>query len=237
MSPAPRTLFEKIWSRHVVTEGDGDMSLLYVDRLLMHDGAVHTFDRLRKTGRAIRRPEAIAATADHYVPTAGGRAAIADAEVRGMVEAMGRHTAELGIPYFPPGDARQGIVHVMGPEQGFTLPGITLVCGDSHTATHGAFGCLAFGIGSSELEHVLATSCLWQTKPHAMRIRVEGALPARRRRQGRDPRHHRPHQRGRRHRARDRVRGPGHRRDVDGRADDGVQHVHRGGRPCGHGGA
>ncbi len=177
MSPAPRTLFEKIWSRHVVTEGAGEMSLLYVDRLLMHDGAVHTFDRLRKAGRAIRRPDAIAATADHHVPTAGARVAIADAEVRGMVEAMGRHAAELGIPYFPPGDARQGIVHVMGPEQGFTLPGITLVCGDSHTATHGAFGCLAFGIGSSELEHVLATSCLWQQKPRAMRIHVAGACP------------------------------------------------------------
>ena len=177
MSPAPRTLFEKIWSRHVVTEGAGEVSLLYVDRLLMHDGAVHTFDRLRKAGRAVRRPDSIAATADHYVPTAGGRGAIANTEVRGMVEAMGRHTAELGIPYFPPGDTRQGIVHVMGPEQGFTLPGITLVCGDSHTATHGAFGCLAFGIGSSELEHVLATSCLWQMKPRAMRIRVEGACP------------------------------------------------------------
>ena len=178
MISTPRTLFEKVWSRHVVTEGDGGTSLLYVDRLLMHDGAVHTFNRLRNAGRAVRRPEAIAATADHYVPTAGGGGAIADAEVRGMVEAMGRHTAELGIPYFPPGDARQGIVHVMGPEQGFTLPGVTLVCGDSHTATHGAFGSLAFGIGSSELEHVLATSCLWQKKPRAMRIRVDGACPA-----------------------------------------------------------
>jgi 3-isopropylmalate/(R)-2-methylmalate dehydratase large subunit len=174
---APRTLFEKIWSRHVVTEGAGEMSLLYIDRLLMHDGAVHTFGRLRESGRAVRRPDAIAATADHYVPTAGGRAAITDPAIRGMVDEMTRHTGELRIPYFGPGDARQGIVHVMGPEQGFTLPGITLVCGDSHTATHGAFGCLAFGIGSSELEHVLATSCLWQRKPRAMRIRVDGARP------------------------------------------------------------
>jgi 3-isopropylmalate/(R)-2-methylmalate dehydratase large subunit len=174
---APRTLFEKIWSRHVVTEGAGEMSLLYIDRLLMHDGAVHTFGRLRESGRAVRRPDAIAATADHYVPTAGGRAAITDPAIRGMVDEMTRHTSELRIPYFGPGDARQGIVHVMGPEQGFTLPGITLVCGDSHTATHGAFGCLAFGIGSSELEHVLATSCLWQRKPRAMRIRVDGARP------------------------------------------------------------
>jgi 3-isopropylmalate/(R)-2-methylmalate dehydratase large subunit len=177
VSSAPRTLFEKIWSRHVVTEGAGGMSLLYIDRLLMHDGAVHTFDRLRKAERAIRRPDAIVATADHYVPTAGGLAAITDPAIRGMVDEMTRHTSELGIPYFGPGDARQGIVHVMGPEQGFTLPGITLVCGDSHTATHGAFGCLAFGIGSSELEHVLATSCLWQRKPRAMRIRVDGARP------------------------------------------------------------
>ena len=153
-----------------------------------------------------------------------------------MVEAMGRHTAELGIPYFPPGDARQGIVHVMGPEQGFTLPGITLVCGDSHTATHGAFGCLAFGIGSSELEHVLATSCLWQTKPRAMRIRVEGACPPGVAAKDVIP----PSSRASAPpaaRARDRVRGYGHRRHVHGRADDGVQHVHRGGRPRGDGGA
>ncbi|HKZ07091.1 MAG TPA: 3-isopropylmalate dehydratase large subunit [Methylomirabilota bacterium] len=177
MTAGPRTLFEKIWSPHVVAEGAGAMSLLYIDRLLMHDGAVHTFDRLRRAGRAVRRPEAIAATADHYVPTSGGAGAIADPAIRGMVTEMDRHTRELGIPYFGPGDARQGIVHVMGPEQGFTLPGITLVCGDSHTATHGAFGCLAFGIGASELEHVLATSCLWQRKPRAMRIRVDGARP------------------------------------------------------------
>jgi 3-isopropylmalate/(R)-2-methylmalate dehydratase large subunit len=178
VSSSPRTLFEKIWSRHVVTEGAGGMSLLYIDRLLMHDGAVHTFERLRKAGRAIRRPGAIAATADHYVPTATGPGGIADPAIRGMVTEMARHTGDLRIPYFGPGDARQGIVHVMGPEQGFTLPGITLVCGDSHTATHGAFGCLAFGIGSSELEHVLATSCLWQRKPRAMRIRVDGVRPS-----------------------------------------------------------
>jgi 3-isopropylmalate/(R)-2-methylmalate dehydratase large subunit len=177
MTAAPRTLFEKIWSPHVVTEGAGEMSLLYIDRLLMHDGAVHTFDRLRKAGRIVRRPAAIAATADHFVPTAGGPGAITDAAIRGMVSEMDRHTRELGIPYYGPGDARQGIVHVIGPEQGFTLPGITLVCGDSHTATHGAFGCLAFGIGASELEHVLATSCLWQRKPRAMRIRVDGVRP------------------------------------------------------------
>jgi 3-isopropylmalate/(R)-2-methylmalate dehydratase large subunit len=177
MTAAPRTLFEKIWSPHVVTEGAGEMSLLYIDRLLMHDGAVHTFDRLRKAGRIVRRPAAIAATADHFVLTAGGPGAITDAAIRGMVSEMDRHTRELGIPYYGPGDARQGIVHVIGPEQGFTLPGITLVCGDSHTATHGAFGCLAFGIGASELEHVLATSCLWQRKPRAMRIRVDGVRP------------------------------------------------------------
>jgi 3-isopropylmalate/(R)-2-methylmalate dehydratase large subunit len=177
MTAGPRTLFEKIWSPHVVAEGTGEMSLLYIDRLIMHDGAVHTFDRLRRAGRAVRRPEAIAATADHYVPTSGGPGTIADPAIRGMVAEMDRHTRELRIPYFGPGDARQGIVHVMGPEQGFTLPGITLVCGDSHTATHGAFGCLAFGIGASELEHVLATSCLWQRKPRAMRVRVDGARP------------------------------------------------------------
>jgi 3-isopropylmalate/(R)-2-methylmalate dehydratase large subunit len=177
MPAAPRTLFEKIWTPHVVTEGAGGMSLLYIDRLLMHDGAVHTFARLREAGRPIRRPDAIAATADHFVPTATGPGAGGDPGLRALVTEMARHTRELGISYFGPGDPRQGIVHVMGPEQGFTLPGITLVCGDSHTATHGAFGCLAFGIGASELEHVLVTSCLWQRKPRAMRVRVEGARP------------------------------------------------------------
>jgi 3-isopropylmalate/(R)-2-methylmalate dehydratase large subunit len=170
-------MFDKIWSRHVVTEGPGGQSLLYVDRHLLHEGATQGFARLRRAGRTLRRPGTMVATADHYVPTASGGEAASNPEIRGMVEALGRDVAELGITYFGPGDARQGIVHVIGPEQGLTQPGITLVCGDSHTSTHGAFGALAFGIGSSEVEHVMATQCLWQRRPRVMRITVAGARP------------------------------------------------------------
>jgi 3-isopropylmalate/(R)-2-methylmalate dehydratase large subunit len=170
-----RTMFEKIWSRHVVAEGPGGQTLLYVDRHLLHEGSTHAFGRLEKKGRAVRRPEACLATADHYVPTAAASAEITDGEIRAMVESLDRHTGRLGITYFGRGEPRQGIVHVIGPEQGATQPGITLVCGDSHTATHGAFGALAFGIGSTEVEHVLATQCLWQRKPRVMRVTVSGA--------------------------------------------------------------
>src|SRR5262249_1723852 len=124
-----------------------------------------------------RRPPAMSATADHYVPTAGRGAPIPDAEIRAMVAALDRHTRDLGIGYFGPGDPRQGIVHVIGPEQGLTLPGITLACGDSPTPTQGALGALAFGIGSSEVEHVMATQCLWQRRPRTMRVSVSGDPP------------------------------------------------------------
>jgi 3-isopropylmalate/(R)-2-methylmalate dehydratase large subunit len=170
-------MFEKIWSRHVVAEGPGGQTLLYVDRHLLHDGSPEAFRRLRKAGRTVRRPGELVATADHYVPTGAGSEASANEEIRGMVEALARTSRELGITQFGPGDVRQGIVHVIWPEQGLTQPGIVLVCGDSHTATHGAFGALAFGIGSTEVEHVLATQCLWQRKPKVMRITVNGARP------------------------------------------------------------
>ncbi len=170
----PETMFDKIWSRHVVAEGPGGQHLLYVDRHLLHEGSVPAFARLRAAGRTVRRPDALMATADHYVGTGDRSAPPADPEVRGLVEALGRDTAALDIPYFGPTDPRQGIVHVIGPEQGVTQPGITLVCGDSHTSTHGAFGALAFGIGSSEVEHALATQCLWQRKPRLMRVTVAG---------------------------------------------------------------
>jgi 3-isopropylmalate/(R)-2-methylmalate dehydratase large subunit len=170
-------MFEKIWSRHVVAEGPGDRVLLYVDRHLLHEGSTHAFGRLERKGRSVRRPEACVATADHYVPTAPGTGEIADAGIRAMVADLDRHTGRLGITFFGRGEARQGIVHVIGPEQGATQPGITLVCGDSHTATHGALGALAFGIGSTEVEHVLATQCLWQRKPRVMRITVNGTRP------------------------------------------------------------
>ncbi len=176
--PPGRTMFEKIWSPHVVAEDPGGQALLYIDRHLLHEGSTHAFARLAKKGRPIRRPGACIATADHYVATAPGQGT-ADEEIRVMVEDLGRYTTGLGIDYFARGDARQGIVHIIGPEQGITQPGITLVCGDSHTATHGAFGALAFGIGSTEVEHVLATQALWQRRPRVMRITVTGArLPA-----------------------------------------------------------
>jgi 3-isopropylmalate/(R)-2-methylmalate dehydratase large subunit len=169
-------MFEKIWDAHVITEGPGGQVLLFIDRHLLHEGATHAFDRLQAAGRAMRRPDLAVATADHYLPTTPPAAGIPDAEVRGMLASLGRHTGERGIAYFGPGDARRGIVHVIGPEQGVTQPGITLVCGDSHTATHGAFGALAFGIGSTEVEHVMATQALWQRKPRTMRIMLDGTL-------------------------------------------------------------
>ena len=170
------TMFEKIWNRHVVTEGPGGQTLLYIDRHLLHEGSTSAFARLARSGQRVRRPDRCVATADHYVPTTAPGTPIPDAEVRNMVEALARHTGERRIAHFGVGDARRGIVHVIGPEQGITQPGILLVCGDSHTATHGALGALAFGIGSTEVEHVLATQCLWQRKPRVMRITVDGRL-------------------------------------------------------------
>ena len=169
-------MFEKIWSRHGVAEGPGGHVLLYIDRHLLHEGSTSAFGWLAKSGRAVRRPDLTFATADHYVLTSPGTPA-PHTEVRSMVESLGQHTGQQGIVYFGVGDARRGIVHIIGPEQGLTLPGITLVCGDSHTATHGAFGALAFGIGSTEVEHVMATQTLWQKKPKVLRITVEGPLP------------------------------------------------------------
>jgi 3-isopropylmalate/(R)-2-methylmalate dehydratase large subunit len=170
-----RTMFEKIWARHVVAEGPGGQTLLYIDRHLLHEGSTPAFVRLARAGRGVRRPDLSFATADHYVQTSPGAPA-PDAEIRTMIELLGAHTSRLGITLFGQGDARRGIVHVIGPEQGLTLPGMLLVCGDSHTATHGALGALAFGIGSSEVEHVLATQTLWQRKPRTMRIAVNGRL-------------------------------------------------------------
>jgi 3-isopropylmalate/(R)-2-methylmalate dehydratase large subunit len=172
---SPRTLFAKIWARHVVTAGPGEYVLLYVDRHLLHEGSTHAFGRLERAGRTVRRPDLSFATADHYVLTSPGAPAT-DPEIRGMIEGLVRHTAAQGIVGFRVGDPRRGIVHVIGPEQGLTLPGLTLVCGDSHTATHGAFGALAFGIGSTEVEHVMATQTLWQRTPKVMRVTVEGRL-------------------------------------------------------------
>jgi 3-isopropylmalate/(R)-2-methylmalate dehydratase large subunit len=169
-------MFDKIWARHVVAEGPGGQTLLYIDRHLLHEGSTHAFSRLRQAGRRIRRPDLAFATADHYVPTTAREAGIPDPEIRSMIDSLTHSTREREITYFGLGDARRGIVHVIGPEQGLTLPGLTLVCGDSHTSTHGAVGALAFGIGSTEVEHVLATQTLWQRKPKVMRITVNRQL-------------------------------------------------------------
>ena len=172
-----KTLFEKIWDGHLVDESDG-VCLLYIDRHLVHEvTSPQAFEGLRAGGRRVRRPGATLAVADHNVPTTDRAAGIKDEESRIQVEALEKNCAEFGIELYAMNDVRQGIVHIIGPEQGFTLPGATIVCGDSHTATHGAFGALAFGIGTSEVEHVLATQTLIQKPARNMRITVSGALP------------------------------------------------------------
>ncbi len=172
-----RTLFDKIWDGHVVEQNADGTCLLYIDRHLVHEvTSPQAFEGLRVAGRAVRRPDATLAVPDHNVPTSDRRKGIADETSRIQVETLERNCAEFGIPLFGMHDVRQGIVHVIGPEQGFTLPGMTIVCGDSHTSTHGAFGALAFGIGTSEVEHVLATQTLVQTRPRTMRISVDGEL-------------------------------------------------------------
>jgi 3-isopropylmalate/(R)-2-methylmalate dehydratase large subunit len=175
---APRTLFDKIWDSHVVDRQDDGTCLLYIDRHLVHEvTSPQAFEGLRLAGRKVRRPDLTLAVADHNVPTTDRSHGIDDEESRIQVEALTKNCADFAIPYFAMDDARQGIVHIIGPEQGFTLPGMTIVCGDSHTATHGAFGALAFGIGTSEVEHVLATQTLIQKPAKNMRITVEGDLP------------------------------------------------------------
>ena len=172
---APKTLYDKIWDSHVVTEmGDGT-ALLYVDRHLVHEvTSPQAFEGLRLAGRRVRRPEAALAVADHNVPTTDRSRGIDDEESRTQVDTLSENCREFGIELFEMNDRRQGIVHIIGPEQGFTQPGMTIVCGDSHTATHGAFGALAFGIGTSEVEHVLATQTLVQRRSRNMRVTLEG---------------------------------------------------------------
>ena len=177
----PKTLFDKIWESHLVDVQDDGTCLVYIDRQLIHEiTSAQAFDGLRDSGRKARRPEANICVPDHNVPTTPGRGDIADIEneeSRIQLQLLEDNAKEFGLPYIPINDARQGIVHVIGPEQGFTQPGVTLVCGDSHTATHGAFGALAFGIGTSEVEHVLATQTLIQRPAKNMRITVNGDMP------------------------------------------------------------
>ncbi|MBF0370618.1 MAG: 3-isopropylmalate dehydratase large subunit [Magnetococcales bacterium] len=173
-----RTLFEKIWDAHLIQSEEDGTSLLYIDRHLVHEvTSPQAFEGLRLANRRVRRPQATFAVPDHNVPTANLELGIQDPIARLQVETLDKNCTDFGITQFGLGDIRQGVVHVMAPEQGLTLPGFTVVCGDSHTATHGAFGALAFGIGTSEVEHVLATQTLPQKKPGTMRIRVEGTLP------------------------------------------------------------
>ena len=173
----PRTLYDKIWQSHIVEEQDDGTVLLYIDcHLLLEVTSPQAFEGLRAAGRRVRRPHATIAVADHNVPTTDRSKGIADPLSRHQVETLERNTRDFGVPFYGMNDIRQGIVHVIGPEQGFTQPGMTVVCGDSHTATHGAFGALAFGIGTSEVEHVLATQTLITTRSRNMRITVEGEL-------------------------------------------------------------
>jgi 3-isopropylmalate/(R)-2-methylmalate dehydratase large subunit len=175
----PQTLFEKVWSAHVVNVRDDGRTLLYIDRLYVADDILpDVFQSVFDRGLTMRRPERAFGTPDHYVPTHDRpRDNAADPERESMVDTLLRTARRTGLTVFPPGDPRQGIVHVTGPEQGLTLPGATLVCADSHTSTHGAFGAFGFGIGFSELRHVIATQTLWQTLPKTMRVSFDGALP------------------------------------------------------------
>src|SRR5256885_17115994 len=188
MANRPKTLSEKVWDRHVVRSAEGEPDLLYIDLHLVHEvTSPQAFDGLRVAGRPVRRPDLTIATEDHNVPTAGVTgpglplrgpgSPVTDPVSRGQVEALRKNCAEFGIRLYPMADAGQGIVHVIGPQLGLTQPGMTIVCGDSHTSTHGAFGALAFGIGTSEVEHVLATQTLPQTRPKMMAVTVTNTLP------------------------------------------------------------
>jgi 3-isopropylmalate/(R)-2-methylmalate dehydratase large subunit len=174
----PQTLFDKVWRDHVVSQDAGAPAVLYVDMHLVHEvTSPQAFSGLRARGLKVRRPDRTFATMDHSTPTLPRHLAVVDPEAEAQLEALRRNCADFGVPLYGLDSAEQGIVHVIGPELGLTQPGRTVVCGDSHTSTHGAFGALAFGIGTSEVEHVLATQCLLQHRPRTMQVRVDGALP------------------------------------------------------------
>jgi len=177
MTDTAKTLFDKVWESHVVERLDDGTCVLYIDRHLVHEvTSPQAFEGLRLAGRAVRRPDATIAVVDHNIHTSDRSQSIAEPESRLQVETLEANVAEFGVPYFPLRDARQGIVHIIGPEQGISLPGMTIVCGDSHTSTHGAMGALAFGIGTSEVEHVLATQTLLQRPAKNMLVQVDGPL-------------------------------------------------------------
>ncbi|MGH8617737.1 MAG: 3-isopropylmalate dehydratase large subunit [Burkholderiales bacterium] len=177
---APQNLFDKIWSRHVVAQREDGESLVYIDRNFIHEGPFYAFDGLRLAQRKMRRPLRQIAIADHYLPTlnrAGGIAGIRDPDIRRMIEQLGTNARDFGIPFIGMDNERQGIMHVVGPDLGLVQPGMTITAADSHTTTNGAFGAFSFGIGASEIKHVMATQCLWYRKPKTLRVTIEGALP------------------------------------------------------------
>ncbi len=233
-----KTLYDKIFDDHIVDRQDDGTCLIYIDRHLVHEvTSPQAFEGLRLAGRKVRAPEKTLAVVDHCVPTSNRANGIDDPEAKIQVDMLAKNVADFGVEYYDETDKRQGIVHVIGPEQGFTLPGTTIVCGDSHTSTHGAFGALAHGIGTSEVEHVLATQTLIQTKAKNMRVTVDGQPPPGVTRQGHHPDHHRQDRHGRRHRPRHRVRRRCDPRPDDGRPHDGLQHVDRGWCTGRHGGS
>jgi 3-isopropylmalate/(R)-2-methylmalate dehydratase large subunit len=180
VTTSPRTLFDKLWSSHVVYERPDGWVLLYIDHIFLHEGSFPSFNALEASGREVRRPAQNFAIADHLVPTVGqarGIDGIASSELRQIAGAQVSQTRRAGIRLFGLGDPDQGVVHVVGPEQGITQPGLTIICGDSHTSTHGAFGAFAFGVGNSELTHAMAMQTLWTRKPKSMRVSVRGSLP------------------------------------------------------------
>ena len=242
MQHRPRTLVDKIWESHLVSAETAETpAVLYVDLHLVHEvTSPQAFAELRARGLRVRRPERTVATMDHAIPTrlgADGRRALPVGAALEQVTALERNCRDFGVPLYPVGDERQGIVHVIGPELGLTHPGSTIVCGDSHTSTHGAFGALAFGIGTSEVGHVLATQCLLQRRPKSFAVEFTGALApgvgAKDLILGAD----RAHRHCRRHRPRARVPRQRHPLAHDGRADDGLQHVDRSRGPRGPRGA
>jgi len=170
----PQTLIDKLWMAHAIAWREDGAALIWIDRHYVHEGSFHAFAQMQKRGGAVAEPGLTFGIADHYVPTRGRDRPIADPQIAAMLRTLQRNAGTNGIRLFGLGDPRQGIVHVVGPEQGLTLPGLSIVCGDSHTSTHGAFGAYAFGIGASEVAHVLLTQTLWQRKPRRMRITING---------------------------------------------------------------
>ena len=234
----PRTIIEKLWDAHVVHEQAGAPTLLYIDLHLVHEvTSPQAFDGLRARGIKVRRPDLTIATADHSIPTTDRSLPIVDPIAAKQLDQLETNCKEFGIRLLGIHSDKQGIVHVIGPELGLTQPGMTVVCGDSHTATHGAFGALAFGIGTSEVEHVLASQCLLQRKSKTFQVQRGWRPQSRRFGQGHHPRADRADRHRRRHRQRFRIHRQRHPRALHGRAHDRLQYVDRRRRPRRHGGA